>query len=56
MVHRDERFWNNPELFDPERFLGNYLKHPYCYIPFSAGSRNCIGNYHLFIYFFVFKF
>ncbi|KAI6212872.1 Cytochrome P450 4V2 [Aphelenchoides besseyi] len=44
MVHRDERYWENPEKFDPERFIDKELKHPYCYIPFSAGSRNCIGQ------------
>ncbi|KAI6199019.1 Cytochrome P450 4V2 [Aphelenchoides besseyi] len=44
MVHRDEQYWDNPEKFDPERFIDKELKHPYCYIPFSAGSRNCIGQ------------
>uniref|UniRef100_A0A914XXN3 Cytochrome P450 n=1 Tax=Panagrolaimus superbus TaxID=310955 RepID=A0A914XXN3_9BILA len=44
MVHRDPRYWDNPEIFNPERFLDSELKHPYAYIPFSAGSRNCIGQ------------
>lgn len=47
MVHRDPRYWDNPEVFNPDRFIDQELKHPYCYIPFSAGSRNCIGKSHL---------
>uniref|UniRef100_A0A914DS99 Unspecific monooxygenase n=1 Tax=Acrobeloides nanus TaxID=290746 RepID=A0A914DS99_9BILA len=44
MVHKDPKYWTNPDVFNPERFIDNELKHPYCYIPFSAGSRNCIGQ------------
>ncbi|VDN32020.1 unnamed protein product, partial [Gongylonema pulchrum] len=44
MVHRDPRYWPDPEVFKPERFIDNELKHPYSYIPFSAGARNCIGQ------------
>uniref|UniRef100_A0A7E4W9V8 Cytochrome P450 n=1 Tax=Panagrellus redivivus TaxID=6233 RepID=A0A7E4W9V8_PANRE len=44
MVHRDTRFWEDPETFNPERFIDGEMKHPYAYIPFSAGSRNCIGQ------------
>ncbi|EPB71359.1 hypothetical protein ANCCEY_09544 [Ancylostoma ceylanicum] len=45
MVHRDPNYWDDPEVFRPERFIESELKHPYAYIPFSAGSRNCIGKH-----------
>lgn len=46
LVHRNEKFWDDPEKFDPERFDDerNRTRHPYAYLPFSAGPRNCIGQ------------
>lgn len=44
LLHRDPRYFSQPDKFMPERFLPDKPKPPaFTYIPFSAGSRNCIG-------------
>ena len=43
-MHRDPKHWQQPEKFIPERFLGQPDMHPFSFIPFSAGPRNCIGQ------------
>jgi cytochrome P450 len=47
VTHRHADFWDNPEGFDPERFLPSQVerRHPYAYFPFGAGPRTCIGNH-----------
>lgn len=46
-LHRDSRLWNKPLEFIPERFSPAEIerRHPCSFIPFSYGTRNCIGLY-----------
>ena len=40
-VHNDEKYWRNPEVFEPERFLspdGKIIKEPEAYLPFAYGE------------------
>ncbi|PMD33538.1 cytochrome P450 [Hyaloscypha variabilis F] len=46
-MQRDPRIWPDPDSFIPERWLGDYKGVPAdrkAFMPFSAGSRNCIGQ------------
>ncbi|KAM9302109.1 vitamin D 25-hydroxylase [Gastrophryne carolinensis] len=45
-VHFDEKYWSNPEIFCPERFLdanGLFTKKE-AFVPFSLGRRHCLGE------------
>ena len=45
-VHHDPKYWDDPEAFKPERFMGDAVKKrvPYTYLPFGGGKRSCIGG------------
>ncbi len=48
-MHRNRRYFENPEAFDPTRFLGGASEAStprprLAYLPFGGGPRTCIGN------------
>jgi cytochrome P450 len=47
LVHRDGRWFDDPEAFRPERWDNDLIKRlPRCaYFPFGDGPRICIGNH-----------
>ena len=49
-LHRNEKYWADPEQFRPERFDEKTVKieelvRSGCYVPFSSGPRMCIGRH-----------
>jgi cytochrome P450 len=44
-IHRDPKTFDNPDNFDPERWLKNgHDKLKEALTPFSVGPRKCIGS------------
>ena len=46
VVHRSERWYTEPEKFDPDRWLPERRKERprFAYFPFGGGPRHCIGK------------
>jgi cytochrome P450 len=45
LLHRDRRWWRDPAVFDPERWIGpEPTTDRRAFLPFGAGSRMCIGE------------
>ena len=46
IMHRDPRFFSDPEKFDPDRWSNDNLQKlpKFAYFPFGGGPRQCIGS------------
>ncbi|MFC7593262.1 cytochrome P450 [Nonomuraea antimicrobica] len=45
LIHRDPRWWPEPDRVDPGRWLGTESPHArHTYLPFGAGPRVCLGT------------
>jgi len=45
LLHRHRALWDDPDVFDPDRFLPDAKagRHRFQYIPFGGGPRLCVG-------------
>ena len=44
VTHRNPRYWDDPDRFDPERWIAGPPKAKFAYFPFGGGNRLCIGE------------
>lgn len=47
LTHHMAEFWDEPDAFRPERFLGQRAahRHRYAYFPFGGGPHQCVGRH-----------
>jgi cytochrome P450 len=45
LLHRHRRLWDDPDVFDPDRFTPEAKagRHRFQYLPFGGGPRMCVG-------------
>lgn len=44
-LHRDRRYWTDPDAFRPERWLDDGPDRPeFAYLPYGTGPRYCLGE------------
>ena len=51
-LHRDPKYFPDPERFNPENFSEENKKnrHKYVYLAFGEGPRSCLGKNYKYIY------
>ncbi len=47
-MHRDPRWYDDPEVFKPQRWIEGLADRlpKYAYLPFGGGARTCVGNHY----------
>jgi cytochrome P450 len=45
VTHRHPEWWDEPERFDPWRFMGGDRRARQAWFPFGGGARSCIGRH-----------
>lgn len=43
-IHKNPKWWKNPDEFNPDRFKDAKSIHTFAHVPFSVGLRQCIGQ------------